>query len=246
MRATDAIRTGYARATSALVASALIARRRARHDAPQLAMTAGLVAVTTFLAIVAPGIMLVTLDDGARDAARRAGSAIDVVAHVTVAQPVPGLASATPEGAIGIADNIRDYLPPALRQLNDGTALSVMSGDVRVRLVDDEPWNGDGDLVTQLAMLTPENTESIVLAEGRLPGPRPFDSRAPIEIAISTAAAEASGLSIGSVFDLGTPPPAPDPDDIADPFAEEELPPITEFEVVGIAEQPATRFASLW
>ena len=240
-------RLGTSRVGTALTASALIARRRARSDLPQLAMTAALVAVTTFLAIAGPGIMFGTLDDGARDAVARGGSTVDVLAHFSVGEPQPGAAKATPASAITMAEAMPGHLPPAIDAVLAGQTLTVVSGEVTVRQVDGVTVADKSQFVTRLAMLTPQNTDGVALVDGRLPGARPAESRAPIELVISAEAAEASGLGIGSVINLGTPPTAEELEELElDPFRAEEPSPITEFEIVGIAEATTPVDADLW
>jgi len=232
---------------TALAASALVASRRARKDVAQLVTAAALVAVTTLLAVVAPGLMLDTLDEGARDAVARAGSSADVLAQVTVGAPRAGARLSSPDATITLAESMPDLLPPALSQVITSSSLSVLSGEVTVRQLDGAAWNGDGDLLAQLAMLTPQNTAALSLVDGRIPGARPAESRAPIEILISEASADATGLVIGSTIDFALPESA---DDADDPElvngADGEPDPITSFEIVGIATEQAGSAASTW
>lgn len=235
------------RVGTVLAASALVASRRARQDVAQLVTTAALVAVTTLLAVVAPGLMLDTLDAGARDAVARAGSTADLLAQVTVGAPRAGARLSTPEGTISLAESMPGLLPPALSQVVTSSTLSVLSGEVTVRQLDGVPWEGEGDLVAQLAMLTPQNTTGLALVEGRLPGKRPLESRAPIEILVSSATAAAAGLDLGSTVDFSLPVTADDADDPQlDGGADGEPDPITSFEVVGIASKQAGGNAALW
>lgn len=232
---------------TALSTSVLVARRRARKDVAQLATTAALVAVTTLLSVVAPGLMLDTLDEGAREAVARAGTSADVIAQATVGQPVAGVRLTSTDGAIALADAMPALLPPTLSRVVDSTTLSVASGEVTARQVDGAPWGGGGDLVAQIAMLTPQNTEGVELIEGRLPGKRALESRAPIEVLVSEATATSAGLELGTHIDFALPENADNPEDPELPFGMDGLPdPVTVLEVVGIAVESDAGDASLW
>lgn len=238
-------RLGTGRIGTALTASALVARRRARHDAPQLVMTASLVAVTTFLAIAGPGIMFSTLDEGARDAVARAGSSVDVIARFGVGDPAPGAANATPKGAITMAESMPDALPPAIFSVFDGQTLTVITDPTAIREVDGRTIEAESQFMARVAMLTPQNTEGLAISEGRLPGARADDSRAPIELVISEETAAATDLAVGSVVNLRTPPTEEElAEELLDPS--DEPSPITEFEIVGIAGSDGPVDEDLW
>lgn len=230
---------------TALSASALVARRRARHDLSQLVTTASLVAVTTLLAVLAPGLMLATLDDGARDAVARGGSGADIVAQFTVGEVAPGSQSATVDGAVALAEDMPALLPPALASVYDGSALTVISSDVTVRQVDAADWRGEGDLVAQIAMLTPQNAADVELLEGRLPEDRDKWDQDPIEIVISEQAAEAAGITIGSVLDLGI-ARSGTAEEETDEALDDEPDPVTTLEVVGVAAPASAKNSGLW
>lgn len=234
----------------ALGASGMLARRRARHDLPQLLTTAALVAVTTLLSIVAPGIMLDTLDKGAQDLVARAGNDADLLALVTVGETGPGSKSTTPTNAIGVAERMPGQLPESLAAVYGGSALTVISSEVRVRTVDGIEPSG-GNLIAQIAMLTPDNTEAIELVAGALPGARFESSEEPIQIVISEETAAASGLELGSVFDLGDPQPEPTPEELEELEVLEALEGpqpvlVTRLQVVGIVAKSSDATDDQW
>ena len=209
-----------------VVASALVVRRRARHDLAQLLTTAALVALTTLLAVLVPGVVLGTLDAGAQDSVERAGARADVVAEFTVAEPGAGSQSASPDAAPDIAAGMPSLLPPALAAVHGSSTLTVRSSETEVRAVDAQPWDGDGQLFVQLAMLTPQNLPRVALVDGRLPGEQ---GPGAVEIVVSEAAAAAAGVVVGSVLQLGT------NDDAS-----------TALEIVGIADGPLAGDDELW
>lgn len=215
-----------------LAASVLIARRRAMADLAPLVAMALLVALATLLSVLAPGVMLDTLDSGARDAVERAGTDADLVAEFTVGEAVAGGQSATPEGAISLADGLPALLPPMLGSITDGGTLTVLSGETQVRGVDSVPVAGGSGLLVQLAMLTPQNLPGVGLAEGRMPAQRPADGGGPIEVVISRAAADAVGAGMGTHLELGV---SPDRSNI-----------VSSIVVVGIADALLTGDERLW
>ena len=207
-------------------ASVLVARRRARHDLVQLITTASLVALTTLLAVLVPGVVLGTLDAGAQDSIERAGARADIVAEFSVAEAGTSGQSAAPDAAAGLADGMAALLPRDLAAVNESTTLTVRSSETEIRAVDATPWAGEGQLMVQLAMLTPQNTSAVDVVEGRLPA---ADGESPIEVVLSTEAAAAADLRVGSLLQLGT------TDDAA-----------TALEIVGLVDGPRTGDEELW
>ena len=202
--------------------------RRARHDLPQLVTLTTMVAVATVIGLVGPGLVLDTLDEGAREAVGSAGYSTDVIASAIVGEPSPGARVTTPPGMVSIANDVMGYLPEGLTAVADGSSLTVLSGETGVREIDGEKWDGEGRLALQIAMLTDENTAATTLVEGRLPGPREITSIDPVEVVLSRAAADAAGVSVGQQLDLGVPPQEQQPGE--DPL------PIRAVVLVGLVE----------
>ena len=184
----------------------ILIRRRARNDLPQLITVVTLVAASTALGLLGPGLVLDTLDEGAREAVVSAGSAADVVATATVGEPSPGVALTSADGMISLSESAPGELPDALSRVYSGSSLTVLSGETGVRLIDGEPWQGDGKLSLQIAMLTAPNTAAMTLVDGRLPQPRSAGSVAPIEVVLPQAVVDYLGVSVGQRLDLGVPP----------------------------------------
>ena len=181
-------------------------KRRARHDLPQLLTIVTLVAASTVLGLIGPGLVLDTLDEGARQAVASAGSTADVVASVTVGEPRPGARLTTAPAMIGLGDTIPTELPEGLASVYTSSTLTVLSGETAVRAVDDAPWTGDGVLSLQIAMLTDANTAALTLVDGRLPAARDITSIDPVEVVLSPEAAAAAKVAIGDELALGVAP----------------------------------------
>ena len=184
----------------------LLMKRRARHDLPQLLTIVTLVAASTVLGLIGPGLVLDTLDEGARQAVASAGSTADVVASVTVGEPRPGARLTTAAGMIGLGETIPTELPEGLASVYTSSTLTVLSGETAVRAIDDEPWAGEGVLSLQIAMLTDANAAAITLVDGRLPAARDVTSVDPVEVVLSPEAAAAAKVGIGDELALGVPP----------------------------------------
>jgi putative ABC transport system permease protein len=181
---------------------ALMLRRRARNDLPQLATIALLVTASTAVGLLGPGLVLDTLDEGAREAVAAYGPPADVVATASIGAPGPEAQATSAASIINTASTISDGLPPGLASVYVGSTLSVISGETPVRDIDGEQWMGGGRLAVQLAMLTDENTAGLTIVDGRLPVVRAPDSLAPVEIVVSRATADMADLAVGQVLNL--------------------------------------------
>jgi putative ABC transport system permease protein len=184
----------------------LLVKRRARHDLPQLLTIVVLVIASTALGLIGPGLVLDTLDEGAREAVASAGSTADVVVSVTVGEPRPGARLTTVPSMIALAETIPGELPEGLASVYTSSTLTVLSAETSVRAVGDEPWSGDGVLSMQIAMLTDENSAALTLVDGRLPAERDIASIDPVEVVLSPEAAAAAGVKLGDEISLGAPP----------------------------------------
>jgi len=184
----------------------LLVKRRARHDLSQLLTIVVLVTASTVLGLIGPGLVLDTLDEGARQAVASAGSTADVVASVTVGEPRPGARLTTAPSMIALGDTIPTELPEGLASVYTSSTLTVLSGETSVRSVNGERWAGEGVLSVQIAMLTDANTAQLTLVDGRLPAARDIESIAPVEVVLSREAAAAAGVGLGDEIALGDPP----------------------------------------
>lgn len=181
---------------------ALMLRRRARNDLPQLTTIALLIGASTALGLLGPGLVLDTLDEGAREAVAAFGTDADVVALATIGAPGPEAQATSAASLVNLAKVIPDGLPPGLASVYAGSTLSVLSGETPVRDIDGEQWTGGGRLAMQFAMLTDENSAALTIVDGRLPVVRAADSLAPVEVVVSRATADAANLEVGQVVTL--------------------------------------------
>ncbi len=206
----------------------LLVARRARHDLPQLVTLVTMVAVSTVIGLVGPGLVLDTLDEGAREAVASAGPSVDVVLGATIGEAAAGLRTTNAGGMVSIARDAPGNLPEGLAEVYSASTLTVISGETGVRAVEGAPWQGEGRLALQIAMLTDENSAGIELVEGSLPAARDLLSIEPVEVVLSRVAADAAGVEIGQRLDLGVPPREQGPDE--DPL------PIPAVVLVGIVD----------
>lgn len=209
----------------------LLVRRRARHDITQLITLVALVAASTILGLLGPGLVLGTLDEGARESVATEGFDPDIVATAAVGEASASNPLATPDNMVGLAKTAPEFLPGGLAQVYTSTTLTVLSSETGVRAIDGADWSGEGRLAMQLAMLTEENTAALTLVDGRLPEERLSDSVDPIEVVLSQQAADAAGVSIGQQLDIGSPPRQLDPGEEPDPTL-----PVPAVLLVGIVE----------
>lgn len=220
----------------------LLVRRRARNDLAQVVTIATLVAAATALGIVGPGLVLDTLDEGAREAVASVGSNADVVASAIVGAPISGVPMTSPRGMIELGESMPSELPEGLASVFVSSTLTVISSDTGVRRIDDASWMGEGDLALQIAMLTDENTEAITLVEGRLPDIRDVTSLEPVEVVLSRANADASGVTLGQLLAVGSPLAAPNAEELEFGAQPKQVPEVL---VVGIVE-PLDSADPLW
>lgn len=209
----------------------LLVRRRARHDLTQLITLVALVAASTALGLLGPGLVLGTLDEGARESVATEGFDPDIVASAAVGEANPSIVLATPDNMIGLAKTAPELLPDGLSSVYTSTTLTVISAETGVRAIDGVDWTGDGRLAMQIAMLTDENTAGLTLVEGRLPESRTSIAVDPIEVVLSQEAADAAGVSIGQQLDIGVPPRQRDDEGEIDPTL-----PVPAVLLVGIVE----------
>jgi putative ABC transport system permease protein len=207
----------------------ILLRRRARNDLPQLVAITALIATSTALGLLGPGLVLDTLDEGAREAVAEAGRNADLIVSTSVGTARPGEpAAVTAAGMVTLADSLADGLPPGLAAVYSGSTLAVISGETGIRAIDDVRWEGAGKLAIQLAMITDHNAPQLTVTEGRLPNSRPADSLEPVEVVLSQAAADAAGVEVGQLLTLDLPP--------RPSYADEQPVPDPIVEIVGIVE----------
>src|SRR6187549_3695153 len=98
----------------------LLLRRRALNDLPQLITSAVLITISTALGLLGPGLVLDTLDEGAREAVAAVGSKADVIATATVGTATPGVQTTTAVSIATLAAVIPDELPPGIASVYSG------------------------------------------------------------------------------------------------------------------------------
>ena len=194
-------RTSLARTITA--AGPLVVRRRARRDLGLLVVWTALVAFSLLLAVGGPRLLLGTIDAGARQAVARAGSS-NVDLTVRAAAGVLGHGSTVavidPTDVLKLAAALPHRLPAGLAAVYGGTTVSVLGPETGATLVDGAPTAKN--IRIQLGMLTPANSKALALASGSLPptATHPGD----IDVVLSSVAAKAAGLHVGSVVRVGS------------------------------------------
>ncbi len=190
----------------------LVARRRSRQDAGLLALAAVVLAVTVLIALAVPRIVLRMADDGVQEAVREAGAPADVV---TVLGGGPGasgvgadgrrtrvdnaatlVANAATDMRLSLPDPVRAVTGPAVTAVQ-GPAIIARSGDdlLASRLVH-VGTAADEDVVTWVRGLEPRASAT--------PALRPSEPSL-IEVGVSTSAADALGLTVGTQLELTGP-----------------------------------------
>lgn len=186
------------RATTAT--SARLAVRRARRDLPLLLVLASLVGVSTLLAVAGPRLVARTVDGGAQDAVRTAGTA---QTRLTFTAPVGHVGgNARPIASVPrfdqLAAGIGDRLPPGLRAVAAGSTASLLGPPLTLLERDgvpDAPDDVDGHVTVAVAEV-PAGA-GLRLLEGALPAERAAGDR-PVEVVVAVPAAERAGLEVGT------------------------------------------------
>jgi putative ABC transport system permease protein len=184
----------------------MIALRRARRDAGVLLVWIALVAFAVLLAIAGPRLQKDTVDSSARQAVATAGSATDVLvgAHVGDARD-SFLTPVKASDILALAQAIPGRLPAALRTVYAGSALAVVSPSTRMTSLDGVATSSR-PVDVQLDLLTPQNEKTLAYAAGVAPASSGPSSD--VDVVVSATAAEAAGLTVGSVAQVSTIPVA--------------------------------------
>jgi putative ABC transport system permease protein len=187
--------------------SALLAWRRARRDVSLVLVWTLLLTVSAGIAVAAPRFVVATVDAGAREAVAEAGGNADLIATTEVGAPRQDRAATVPPTEItGLAETLRGNLPPGIASAYRDTTVTVL-GPRSVA-------EGNPALDVRVGMLDPEVMGGITVVEGTLPQDELPAPEQPFPVAVSSAAATASGFALGSEFvvpatDLGIPVPVP-------------------------------------
>lgn len=200
---------------SLFAAAGVLVRRRARRDVALLIGWILLVCFTVLLTAGVPGVLIGTVDQGARQAVSAAGSRADVLVQASVGQPGTPLRYASPEQVIELARDIPSRLPSAMKQVFAASSVEVLSPRLETSLA-----TGDAPpthRTVQLGMLTPDSVH-LPLVTGRMPEDTSASAGSAIEVVVSAAearaAAQAAGaktspVGLGSVFEAPLPPSEP-------------------------------------
>ncbi|PPF68095.1 hypothetical protein C5E16_08075 [Clavibacter michiganensis] len=200
-----------------------LAPRRLIRDRGLAACLTLLVGVSALLAAGAPALVTRILDDDIRERVTAAGPAADVVLRAPLGRAQEG-GSVEPGDVVALADALPAQLPPALARAADGITSAVITpgtlatGPLSVGIQPDGSGGsagvGGGPSATpavRVALLTPSLADDLRVVRGVLPGtaitgdaepgPRIGTSPAgPVEVAVSSASAEAAGLVVGSAL----------------------------------------------
>ena len=235
-RRPSSIGARWGTALRSLVGSAgLLARRRARRDAPLLVGWIALLCLASLTAVAVPRLVLDTVDRGARAAVAEVGSEADVIVRAQVGDPRVSTDFTTLPQVAEIARVLPEHLPDGLAKVSGVPSLSVVSPGIRLtRTV----VNAEAARVeAQFGLLGPDQHDGLTLVDGRLPAQSTDGSE--IEVVVSREGADAASLTTGAV--LETPAPS---------GATDGPPTAVTARIVGIvaSAQPAssTRCASEW
>jgi putative ABC transport system permease protein len=183
----------------------LLLLRRARRDVAILLVWMALVAFAVILAIGQPRLLQSTIDAGARQAVATAGTSTDVVVTATVSPHEDTDVPPLKPGEIESLDaGIPHRLPAGLRTVYASSTLSVLGPATQLSTINGSAPHGKSPIAVQVAMLTPQNSSALRLAQGSLPGTTA--KAGTIDVVLSAAASRASGLVVGSVARVSTDP----------------------------------------
>lgn len=193
--------------------------RRARRDLGVVVVFVLLVGCLTFLAAGLPHLLQNTVDAGAREAVAAAGTGADIVVTTKVGTPNGSTPVATPERVIQLAHDLPERIP---RTADDSSALASALGKPTLTILSQEtlattpsadPAQTGTRLAIQAGMLTETQLDAITLVDGALPADTGDDpgsadpgagdpGAAGQEIVLSSAAAEAASVGVGSVISV--------------------------------------------
>jgi len=196
-----------------VASSLLLTWRRARRDVSLVIVWTVLLTVAAGLAVVAPRFILDTVDAGAPAAVAAAGARADLISTTDVGASKSNRAPTVPPTEVAaLADTLRENLPPGYSGAYRATTVTVLGP----RSVIDAGVVTDSDtaLDVRVSMLTPEFESGIRVVEGTVPTDSVPAPNEPLPLVLSSAAASASGLSVGEEFilpasDLGVEVPVP-------------------------------------
>lgn len=188
------------RVRSIVAGSALLAWRRARRDASLVLVWTVLLTLSAGIAVAAPRFIVDAVDAGAREGVAMAGTNADLIATTDVGIAQPNRAPTAPPSEMGqLADTLRDNLPPAFASVYLDTIVTVLGPR---SVVDEGTVTDNTALDVRVGMLTPDFLTGIRVVDGTLPQDSAPAESEPLPIVLSSAAATASGLSVGAEWNL--------------------------------------------
>jgi putative ABC transport system permease protein len=183
----------------------LLMVRRARRDLAVLVVWMALVAFAVALAVGQPRLLQSTVDAGARQAVSTAGNNADVFVTASVSSQADSVVPPLNPGDItSVAAALPHRLPAGLRSVYASRTISVLGPATHISAINGSAALGTSPIAVQVAMLTPQNSAALKLAQGSLPAPG--GSAQAVDVVLSEAAASASGLRVGSVAQVSTIP----------------------------------------
>ncbi len=171
-----------------------------------------LAAFACAIAIAAPRLMVHTVDVGAQEAVAEAGSRADVVVEFPTGVQRPWNLDkvVAPGDVLRVASTITDHLPRALRQVWQGTTVTVLGQQADAEVLGAPSRSNASRLRVAIGLLSDSAERDVTIADGELPTDGPQASDGPVDVIMSTAAAAASGLSVGSELSLHDASAGPD------------------------------------
>lgn len=186
------------RDAAAIGASALLVARRARSDLAALIGIVVLIAITSAISVAMPREIDATLDCAAREAVAAAGADADLLLQTTINDP-SGQATTTAERIHTFGGEMPGRLPATLSDAAAQVSTAVLGPEL-------DGVGPEGKLRLRIGVLDPAAEPDVRLVQGEFSDSAASDAEgqamASLDVAVSAAAAEATGLAVGDTVDL--------------------------------------------
>ena len=192
-------RGGITTEVGAVAASALLVLRRIRSDLAATVGIVSLIALTIVLAVLVPSHIETTLDRAAREAVAAAGADADLRLLATVGN-AGGDNPITAERLLDYSTEVPDVLPTVLAEVASPLTVGILGPEVTGR-------SGVGTVRVRIGVLDPASTSELQVVSGDLPqaGTDPGQdlAAAALPVALSSVAADDTGMAVGDSFTVG-------------------------------------------
>lgn len=186
-----------AREVAAIGLSLVVAVRRTRRDGLALLGIMALAALISGISLAVPREIDSTLNGAARESVARAGAEADLLLQASVAD-ASGYDTTTAARVLTLADELPERLPSALADVAGHIDTGILGPEIA-------GVGPNGAAQVRIGVIAPSAISQLRLVEGTLPAgdaPQAVDASAPLDAAVSRAAASAAGVSLGSTLTL--------------------------------------------